>query len=253
MRLTWLALATMVSASGTRTHRKFPLDMRGGRNDSTLIPIRAPQPLTNAKRLAIGLPPLPPRRRDPTTQPQPSSLPPIPTTCNIYVASADNSLKGYLAVLGESGAYGPLTDDRSAAVVVSFSYSATSWSELDFTVIGDPGVAYPNIFFAAGANGYGNDFGPTMGENTAILIPAEQTAPGSPADYNGVESAVWIYDSGTQAITAQWINDDPPNSPTFFVYTYFESTLFLTGDPVDTLYYNHGMEVTLTCVPPPPS
>ncbi|KAF7296586.1 hypothetical protein HMN09_01066000 [Mycena chlorophos] len=92
--------------------------------------------ISNAERLARGLPLLPPHRRTGPLLPRQSTSPPVPTSrsCNIEaINDVDQSIYGYLSVYyGSTYTYGDFTD--SPVLNISLAYSADpSGSQTSFT------------------------------------------------------------------------------------------------------------------------
>ncbi|KAJ7087498.1 hypothetical protein C8R44DRAFT_893200 [Mycena epipterygia] len=231
-------------------------------NAPTFVTARAPQPLTNAKRLAMGLPPLNPRRRG-AVAPRQSPLPPASTKCNILATETDGTFAGYVSPAWNSfGEYGALQDAQDGALEVSFSYSPDSPGQLSFTATNGPDATYPFIGAIKGISSSSSDLGPGSA-NYAYLGGTSQTPAGSPPSAGDnafdaathltedIESAIWSYDSSTQAITAQWINTDSSAPSTHIVHT--QGVLALTGDVnAFTSTFGPTDEVIFFCVPPLP-
>ncbi|KAG9108580.1 hypothetical protein FRC07_008430 [Ceratobasidium sp. 392] len=240
---------------------------------------------TNAKRFAAGLPPLAPRtnRRHPQSGPpghlgtrvqaapraQTSPKPPVNQQCNIFTTYANGTAVGFLSrewnVFGEYFTFVPA--QGPGALLVRFTYSPDSPSQLDFTAVNAPNTTYP---FFGGIVGFASDsdnFSPDS-FNYAYLGGTTQTPPGSPAvppeggsansfsDVTGipvsVKSSLWTYDPATQAITPQWINTDGSAPATFIEFV--QGVIILTGGPgpvADT--FGTADELKFFCAPPLPS
>jgi len=241
----------------------------------------APEPLTNAKRFAMKLPPAAPRahRRRPhgvaprggsrvasAPRAATSPLPPVSAKCNIRATGTDGADYGFISPLWNGyGEYGQFQSSPDGALEVAFSYSPDSPSQIDFTATNGPSATYP--FFGAidGFASTDDDF--SIGSyNYAYLGGTTQTPAGSPPFTQGdnsfsaaygipenIESAVWSYDPTTQAITAQWINTDGSAPATHIIFANdYNMALALTGDVSafqDALAVNYP-EVLFTCVPP---
>ncbi|KAJ6550986.1 hypothetical protein DFH09DRAFT_1499577 [Mycena vulgaris] len=262
-----LAAATLASAVGTPTRRAMsfnpaPEDLV---NDPATVSARAPQALTNAKRLALGMPPLKPRRRGGAARAANSPAVPIPQTCNIRAQGTDGTDFGFISpVWNGFGEYGTFQSAQDGALEVSFSYSADSSTQIGFTATNGPSATFPLMGAIDGFASDSPDF--AVGSyNYAYLGGTTQSPPGSPP-FSGassfstatgiserIESAIWSYDPKTQAITAQWVNTDGSMPATHIVYANDSNqALALTGD-VSSFQNTFGApypEVTFVCVAP---
>jgi len=242
------------------------------------LPPAAHKPNTNAKRFAMKLPPLSPRTHHPqraaphrlgsrvqaAPRAQTSPLPPVNQKCFILVKSATQTF-GYLSsTFNDYGEYGlVLSDPSGLALQVAFSYSPDSPSQLDLTAVNGQAPSFPFLGGVIGFASTSDNFG--IGSyNYAYVAGTGQTPPGSRPVFQdstfgtatGVptdsESAIWVYNPTTQAITAQWINTDGSAPATSFVYANdFNKALLMTGD-ANKLRSTFGAsypDVTLTCVP----
>jgi len=268
------AVATTALAQPTR--RLISLNPSFGRGVSD-VPNTGP--ITNAKRFAMHLPPITPKAlrrrlhevpRAPTRvqaapRSESSPLPPSTTKCNILAKTVDGSTIGFLsAAFNRFGEYGSFQGSQDGALVASFSNTpGASSSQMDMYVENSPSSTYPFLGAIDGFSATDNDLGQGS-YNYAYIGGTAQTAPGSPAmpdqntyymatGYDGdYESAIWSYDAGSQAITAQWINTDGSAPSTHILYANdVNQALVLTGDP-DALRSAVAVaypEVTFTCVP----
>ncbi|QRV93370.1 hypothetical protein RhiJN_21388 [Ceratobasidium sp. AG-Ba] len=246
----------------------------------------APEPATNAQRLARGLPLIKPKahRRHfqrggphrlgsralsaPRAETSPS--PPAHQKCNILVKT-DNTTLGYLkAQFNKYGEYGAFTSEQNLDTLeVSFSYSPDSPSQFDMLVTNSPSKTFSNMGGVVGYNSDGNDLGPGS-SNYLYIAGTKQSPPGSvpmdgessysatmedatTEDQPDYESAIWAYDPVTQAIAAHWINTDGSTVATHIAYANDGSdSLVLVGD-LDSFNKFLGTsypEVTMKCVPP---
>ncbi|KAJ6527852.1 hypothetical protein DFH09DRAFT_1186257 [Mycena vulgaris] len=261
-----LAAATLAAALGTPTRRALRFNPAAEDFvDAPAVSARAPQALTNAKRLALGLPPLKPRRRGMAARAASSPLPPVTQTCNIRAQGTDGTDFGFISpVWNGFGEYGTFQSAQDGALVVSFSYSANSPTQIDFTATNGPSATFP---FMGATDGFASD-SPNFAVgsyNYAYLGGTTQSPPGSPpfsgatsfSTATGIsksfESAIWSYDPKTQAITAQWVNTDGSMPATHIVYVNDSNqALALTGD-VGSFQSTFGVpypEVTFVCVAP---
>ncbi|KAJ7100943.1 hypothetical protein B0H15DRAFT_944235 [Mycena belliarum] len=265
-----LTTATLAAAV-TPTRRSLPLSLNPTPQDlsnvTTGVSMRAPQALTNAKRLALGLPLLKPHRRV-TAPPTSSPLPPVHQRCIVRAVGTDNTDFGYLSPLWNAfNEYGLFQASPDGALELAFSYPPGSPSQISITAANGPSAVYP--FFGAIVAFYStsNDF--DLGSyNHAYLGGTTQTAAGAPPSPEGsnsfsagtgipmdIESAIWSYDPVTHALTAQWINTDGAAPPTHIVYVNDSNhALAITGDVVAlrVAFGAYYPELLLTCVPPTP-
>ncbi|KAJ7100939.1 hypothetical protein B0H15DRAFT_944231 [Mycena belliarum] len=265
-----LTTATLAAAV-TPTRRSLPLSLNPTPQDlsnvTTGVSMRAPQALTNAKRLALGLPLLRPHRRI-TAPPTSSPLPPVPQRCNIRAVGTDNTDFGYLSPLWNGfGEYGMFQASPDGALELAFSYSPGSPSQISITAANGPSAMYSFFGAIVGFASTSNDFG--LGSyHYAYLGGTTQTAAGAPPSSDGdnsfsaatgiskdIESAIWSYDPVTHALTAQWVNTDGAAPATHIVYANDSNkALAITGDVVafqDTFGAPYP-ELLFTCVPPTP-
>jgi len=249
--------------------------------------VAAPAPveqITNAKRFELKMPPLKPKahRRSPhrggphrdhpkgtRVQSAPraatSPLPPAAKKCNIKATGTDGTDFGFIApVWNGFGEYGQFQSVQDGALEVSFSYSPDSASQLDMTATNSPSGGYP--FFGAIVGYASTDDNFSVGSyNYAYLGGTTQTPAGSPPFTEGdnsfsvggipadIESAIWSYDSATQAITAQWINLDGSAPATHIIFVNDENkALAIAGDVAafQDAFAVPYPEVLFTCVPP---
>ncbi|KAJ7461212.1 hypothetical protein FB451DRAFT_490584 [Mycena latifolia] len=264
-----LAGAALASAIATPTPTRRSLGLNPGPEDLVnapgAMPARAPQLLTNAKRFALGLPPLKPRRRGSAARAASSPLPPVTQTCNIFAKGTDGTDYGYISpVWNGFGEYGTFQSAQAGALEVSFSSSPDSRSQLGLTATNGPSAGVPFFGAISGFASSSDDFG-AGSPNYAYLGGTTQTAGGATPSSGtnsfttatgipeNFESAIWSYDFATQALSAQWINTDGSAPATHLLYANdANQALVLTGD-VQALRNNFGAlypEVTFTCVPP---
>lgn len=277
----FVALSTAALAVAQPSRRAAP-NFNPIHVDLTAIPGTpgAPaEPLTNAKRFAMNLPPARPkahRRRPHGVAPRGGSrvasapraatspLPPVSAKCNIRATGTDGKDFGFISpVWNGFGEYGQFQTSPDSALEVSFSYSPDSPSQIDMIATNGPSATYP--FFGAidGFASTDDNFGPGnynyayLGGTTQAPagVPftegdsAFSAATGIPED---IQTAIWSYDPKTQAITAQWINTDGSAPATHIVFANDSNeALALTGDVgafQDTFAAPYP-EVLFTCVP----
>ncbi|KAG8793075.1 hypothetical protein FRC12_003941 [Ceratobasidium sp. 428] len=206
----------------------------------------------NVRRGGIRLPPLPSRidRRHPPV--------------SLLIQTTTNETLGYIAnTYNVFGEYGVLLPDQTGALEVAFTYSPDSPRQIDILATNNPMNEFPFVGGVIGFASTDDNFGPGS-YNYAYIAGVKQLAPGSPAELRdssfgtatGIptdsESAIWIYDPKSQALTVQWVNNDRSTPPTQFVYANDgNEALLVTGD-ADALRGTFGVaypDVTVTCVP----
>ncbi|KAH8814554.1 hypothetical protein DL96DRAFT_416441 [Flagelloscypha sp. PMI_526] len=200
----------LCGASSTPDRREFP---------SVAPPAKR---MTNAERLARGLPLNKPQARATrTSRSSPSDLPPVPYSGIIEVHNADNgNLIGYISKnLVNGGAQFGYDPSIANALLVSFELpaGATSGSPQihnlnsnpDWPLLGlvqgrddtdsnvKPG-SYQYLYIGGVANpGTQPGDGPTLIDNS-YFIGAARTA----------ETSVWTFDAATGSLTLTWVNED---------------------------------------------
>ncbi|KAG8923230.1 hypothetical protein FRC01_013034 [Tulasnella sp. 417] len=240
-------------------------------------------PMTNSKRLSMGLPPLKPRALQRGSYPSslgapfgdfnvashPVGLPPEQSnssllrfdlilrttshTCNILVKNAvDGSTRGYLAPTAGSnmwGCFDRFQEDQAGSLEVSFYSSPDDPSphELDFFMENAPNPSEP--YFSAGTIATHN----SLESNWACIKgSATQTPPGWVPQmfYEDYQTAIWKYNLITQDITAEWIRPDGSSPPNQLSYSDAFGGIGLTVGPPADWFESHP--ITFTCVPPLP-
>ncbi|KAJ7452632.1 hypothetical protein FB451DRAFT_1409322 [Mycena latifolia] len=264
-----LAVATFAAAAGTPTMRRSlslnPPKPEGTTPAYVYARAPAPAPITNAKRMAMGLPPLKPRHYGSgrAARQAVSAVPPVTQTCNLLATDASTgSTVGYLSPVWNSfGEYGIFQASATGALEVSFTYSGDSPTQLDLSATNGP-ETFTYVGAVVGFASSSNDLG-VASPNYAYLGGTFQVAEGPAVDdganaftastsvSKAYESAVWMYDPATGALSAQWINTDGSAPATSIVYVAGDEALVLTGD-VAAFRSSFGVsypEMTLTCVP----
>ncbi|KAF9533268.1 hypothetical protein CPB83DRAFT_846162 [Crepidotus variabilis] len=202
-------------------------------------PVPVAGELSNAVRLARGLPPRSPKfrrylpgRRSPTIVARGPSPSNNPTGTVIQVTRADNgALVGYVPnhyVNSATNRYG-VTSDMSSALKVSYNGG-------ELTETNAPDAAHPFLGAVVGPASNSNDLS-TGSPDYALLTGSSHTAAGSPPasvgnSYSGQnsESTIWNYNSASHGLTAAWINTDGTTAPTHLYYLGGSDALLLVGD-----------------------
>ncbi|KAF8603690.1 hypothetical protein BDV93DRAFT_523160 [Ceratobasidium sp. AG-I] len=245
-------------------------------------PAAPAEPLTNAKRFALNMPPASPKahrrlhrgvsphggsrvRSAPRAATSPT--PPVSNKCNILVKDSSTGQElGFISREWNSFAeYGPLQSSQIGALEVAFSYSSDSLSQLDLLTTNSKSAAHP---FMGASLGYGSDSGDIGPGNTnyLFLTGSTQTPAGSPPSYEASnsfsevsggeaasETAIWTYDPLSRALTSYWTNSNRSVSKAYILWSSQEGNeLFtLTGDPAlfMSTFGIDAPEVTFICVP----
>lgn len=209
--------------------------------------------VTNAKRLAQGLPPLPPRavrRGTPTVEarhnrpkPSPSSAP--GHTVSGYIVATDSRTGKFIGYVGKQyqifGEYGAVIKHGDALKVAV--KGVKWWGETGPVEIhqtnGD------KVFTAVGAiSGFASDSEDLLPGSSSYLYigGTSSTAPLAPptkADNaftddtsleEAVESAIWHYNAVTRKVTAEWINTDGTPAKTQLAYYPDDNVFIAVGD-----------------------
>jgi len=219
--------------------------------------------LSNAHRLALGLPLNPPKRRKfpgarrdgasattsatsstsvTATTTSTSVATPTPTFANlvghILVLNANTSLVlGYLAEGTTFNHFGVSVIGSALTVSFNVDPTATVSNTIDITASASYAATWPLMGGIVGVVSTDDSLS-TGSSNYAYVQGTVETPAGSPpaAVSNSypvsehAESAIWSYNSVTLAITPQWVNTDSSLPPTSLVYVSSSNAIILTGD-----------------------
>lgn len=212
--------------------------------------------LTNAKRLAAGLPLKRPVRRNHRGgnghggnphHPQPSGHPGGGnggcTSGHLEVRDNDGNCIGYVGKdWNDYGQYGLCgQDDIDLRLEVSIDLELAKRGATDIKTVNGPDADFP---YFGGITGFTSDCGCSdisqNSKNYVYLGATTQTDPHAPPQSGSnsftkktqvsrkVQSAIFSYDSDTSEITPQWINEDSSTPPTHLGISH--SSLILAGD-----------------------
>ncbi|KAJ7287273.1 hypothetical protein C8J57DRAFT_1707636 [Mycena rebaudengoi] len=200
--------------------------------------------MSNALRLARGLPLNPPHRGK-GSHARKSTLPPTTVSGYIFVSSL-----GYVSPqLNDFGELGYFLPSKTGAMKVALTYYADQPSTpLNIRVIG-------GSYFLGGISGYNSPSDDLvagkpnynfLGYTTETPVNSLPTAGNNSFTqttgiFENIESAIWNFNVGTGALTPRWINVDSsaPADISIF-YAEEEPVLGLTGD-MTTFYNNFGV------------
>ncbi|KAI0073092.1 hypothetical protein K474DRAFT_1667031 [Panus rudis PR-1116 ss-1] len=205
-------------------------------------------PLTNAQRLARGLTPNKPRFNHAKKNIHARQSPvPCPTVSGVIAASIEGQGPGYVAAAPNIyGEYG-FTTNVNAALRVSVK---TCEGEPAQITSSNGATAFPDVGLVTGFANSNADLS-TGSYNYVYFAGVTQTAPGSPpqtapSSYSAatglpasVESAIWNYDSSSQALTPFWVNTDGSLPAVSTLYAAGDNVFIVTGD-VDDFRANFG-------------
>ncbi|OJT10617.1 hypothetical protein TRAPUB_12865 [Trametes pubescens] len=206
---------------------------------------------TNAQRLAVGLPPRAPRIVKRATSTSPLEPAPVKRTAPSPSASpfayskarpaVDVSYSGrivaryagtdvpigYVRSSSSGVSLGDDEDGARVAFTASGPRALFSISAVDAAVTTDDTASAQNTAFigAAGTAAL------AAGSPSAVLLNSVQqtSAHARPAAAGG-ESAIWMFDAATQALTAHWVNPDGSHPRTRVAVRARDGALVLTGD-----------------------
>ncbi|KAJ6568598.1 hypothetical protein B0H19DRAFT_686098 [Mycena capillaripes] len=182
---------------------------------------------------------------------------------------------GYISPVFTSGFYETFQSVQHGALSVAFSYLPDARTRLNLRTLNGLGAAPDSTFPFLGGIVLGNErLRLDRPSYTSIPLGGTCATPpsGEPRVFtrhnshsanvdgkeNYVESPIWRYDPGTNALTAQWINPDgsEPETTIMLSQTPTLSGLELTGDIDGVRWYarwepgpSSFAEVTFTCVP----
>ncbi|KZP09958.1 hypothetical protein FIBSPDRAFT_938256 [Athelia psychrophila] len=250
LAVTSSSLAAVVTRTTTTPQGINPdpsvLQNVAARNLNARAPAPAPVAMTNAQRMARGLPPKAPvRRHDKPHHPRPSSL---PQYAAFFARESHTSAMGYILVTKSTDASAPsgyLTNSQNRfgeyqsystnvtqALKVSFSYDHTAPSKIEITAVNGPTSQATSAPFFGGIQGFSSTPDLAVGSsNYFYLGSVAHTAAGAiPAGginsfkkatniAEDIESSIWSLDPPSGALTCQWINTDGSTPPCIFVYT----------------------------------
>jgi len=212
--------------------------------------------LTNAERLARGLPLNPPTRRTHSgiaaRQAQTSATPPVTYTKVIQVFSGTTSL-GYIAP--DPNYWTPLlTPDISSALQVSFSLPSgvTTGAQVDFTQLNDnrgtlfgPVVGRDSTSSAIATGDFNYLYLDPVASPGSTPGATPQSIPSFFATSSGLdkqaETSIWNVDVVAGTLTGQWINPDSSSPTTVF---FVQSNHVYAGGDADAFHSRFPAPVT---------
>ncbi|KAJ7636264.1 hypothetical protein FB45DRAFT_864326 [Roridomyces roridus] len=223
------------------------------------VSARAPQALdgalTNAQRLARGLPLLKPRPRK------------LRAISKSTPSAPRSGPRGWW--FKQSMFYGKFegftqTQSDGTALVVSFSYTPGSTSHFPMLASTTAYGQYPYMAAIISVNSESNDLSSTS-TNFAYFgksgyVPEGPPVAGAPSSHGdamlnthlGVETALWSYDPITRGLTPTWINSNGDSiSPTIF-WNYWAASFYISGASSSNVFPGGGIPMTFTCVDPVP-
>ncbi|CAK5277978.1 unnamed protein product [Mycena citricolor] len=195
--------------------------------------------LTNAQRLARGLPPLPPSRRrsGQAAKARRSNSPPVSRSGIIAVSGP--GVQGYLTQGQNQFQHFGVSSSKTNAftVTINVDSSVLSASEMDIGVAVGTGFPLMGATFGVLSEGTANSL--AVGSfNYAYIQSTSHTDPDSTPQYVGSsyptsepsESAIWTYNAVTNTLSPQWINPDGSQPATVLAYVGSSNAIIITGD-----------------------
>ncbi|KAG1795177.1 uncharacterized protein HD556DRAFT_1366609 [Suillus plorans] len=192
--------------------------------------------ITNAQRLARGLPPLPPKfgralpgyARTPTVAAEnssPSSAPHKTFTGRILVKGHNGKQLGHLSNRA-SGINGVNFGASSADLHVSFTSSRFEHGLIDIQAVDAHGHSYigttSNAVLATGSSTF-------VSFGKVIKTPAH-SPPVPVGKHHADESAIWTFDSRSHELNVHYVNPNGHGAKTTIAYNSHDNTIFFVGD-----------------------
>ncbi|KZV88697.1 hypothetical protein EXIGLDRAFT_722423 [Exidia glandulosa HHB12029] len=268
--VTLLALAAAplaVVAKGIQPPASFvrPRPSRVSHNSRDITAER----MTNAKRMAQGLPPLPPRMHRRGTQtaakarPSPSGVPGGHATTG-YIMATETRTGKFVGFVGKQyelfGEYGAVASTRNAlkvkitglkkhATTGPIEIHQTNGDKL-FTSFGAvAGFASDSATLAPGSSNYLYIAGASSTAPLAAAIEADNSFTEATGQEEAAESAIWFIDSVKNKISAKWVNPDGSVAKTQLAYYPDDNVFIAVGDAkAFTEEFGKAVPVTFTLV-----
>ncbi|KAJ7592775.1 hypothetical protein C8J56DRAFT_482559 [Mycena floridula] len=203
------------------------------RSDETTEVVGRDEPLTNAKRLSLGLPLMAPTRRQTARTSRPSGKAPYVKKGHLKAYDSKNHLVGYVAAsLNEFGEY-IFTQHSSQSLKVEVHED----SEGTMIALNPPNPAYPLVGGITGFASTDNNIGPDS-FNYGYFGGVKSSPHGKPSNVGNTfttatsiqessESVMWKLNSNGH-VTAHWTNVDGSRPHTYLLNT--KGILAFTGD-----------------------
>ncbi|TFK69701.1 hypothetical protein BDN72DRAFT_897087 [Pluteus cervinus] len=213
--------------------------------------------LTNAKRLAMGLPLKPPMRRAQVAARAGPTGVPTNTKDGCIQLLNDGTFAGYVSK--DFNAYGEatITQDINDCLQVRIDLDVCPSGQSDIQTLNGPSATYP--FFGA-ISGYSSSQNLNSGQSGYTYLGGTlQTAANSSPALGGntftstthyaeeIESAIWTcHDEGNGDfhLSPQWVNLDSTHPATYLGYFAPADALFLSGD-MSKFITNYGQATLL--------
>jgi hypothetical protein len=229
-------VTSTVSASAIYAREGGSLELPGS-SISEPVQVVPPTPtLTNAKRMALGMPPLPPVRRHGRHDPAPS---PVALRGRIAVDDAKTGAShGYIGEELDSTHHFGVADDANA-LLFRFSVPAGSKpsDQLDITSDATYSGSWPYMGGILSSDDQdlkhgSSNFAYIQGTTRTDPDATPQSVSNSWSNSKKAESAIWSYNPNTKEITAEWINSDSDSEDVKFILNQNQTpiNLVITGD-----------------------
>jgi len=236
------------------------------------IGARAATPQTNAKRLAAGLPPLPPTKRwlvgdnPKPLHPRVSSIA-VPCSPSVVQVNNGTTVLGFLSRrLNEFGEYAQVVKDKDQAIQICLSRPNALNGNADATAVNSFVRSLP--FFGAFVGAYSSSSSITttsasylfLGQNTQTGAGAVPVVPPSSSDTAfGVatdisepfESNIWRVNGATNELQLWWVNPDQSTVQVSILFVEPDGLIVGTGNPTlfSQTYDRNVTPLTLYFVP----
>ncbi|RPD68794.1 hypothetical protein L226DRAFT_472813 [Lentinus tigrinus ALCF2SS1-7] len=215
--------------------------------------------LTNAQRLARGLPlnnpPKPSPRPSHKPSPRPSSSPACVAKTGYIEAKVEGQATGYVSM--NTNVYGEyeFTTDASEALSVSLSYCADKKDTFDIMTL-NGAADFDYLGFITGSSNHGTKRDLDQGSyNYAYLggVHKERRGPAVRADNTftcatglkeSVESNVWSV-NGDKYLSVSWVNTDKSTPCVTVLYFSDDNNFVITADPEKYMKTFGGGEITV--------
>ncbi|KAG2075691.1 hypothetical protein BDR04DRAFT_1150019 [Suillus decipiens] len=194
--------------------------------------------LTNAQRLARGLPILPPKfgralpgyARTPIAtgeNPSPSFTSQNTFTGRILVKGHNGKSLGHLHNLA-SGINGINFGASSADLHVSFTTSRSEQGLIDIQAV-DAAFPGPHYIGTTSSTNLATGSSTFVSFGNVIRTPAH-SQPVSMGHHNADESAIWTFNPKTYQLSVHYVNRDGHEAKTTIAYNAHDNTIFFVGD-----------------------
>jgi hypothetical protein len=231
-------VSSTVSASAIYAREAGSLELPGS-SIPELVQVVPPTPtLTNAKRMALGMPPLPPVRRGHGRRHGDPAPSPVALRGRIAVNDAKTGAShGFIGEELDSTHHFGVADDANA-LLFRFSVPAGSQTSGQLDITSDATYSGSWPYMGGILNSDDQNLKPGSAnfayiQGTTRTDPdATQSVSNSWSNSKKAESAIWSYNPNTKEITAEWVNSDSDSEDVRFILNQNQTpiNLVITGD-----------------------